>query len=145
MRLTWNRTVNNKGGAGRNISLDLRLEHLNNLTKGMLKHLGPNITESSAKRCSKSIHNIERLLNSVDSDLKVHNPSGHHKSTKSEEDFKSLVKELHNRGKVFKFNPSQERMYEKFANFERSLLGKINYSLLNKWLTGHRKAMSQQQ
>ena len=38
--LTWNRTVSNHGGKKtRNISLDLQLEHLNNFTKGLLKHL----------------------------------------------------------------------------------------------------------
>ena len=37
-RLTWNRTVNTKGGKGKNISLDLRLEHLNNIVKGWVKH-----------------------------------------------------------------------------------------------------------
>ena len=47
--LMWNRTVNNTGGNGRNISMDLRLEHLNNFTKGMLKDLGPNLTENAAR------------------------------------------------------------------------------------------------
>ena len=54
--LTWNRTVNSRGGNGKNISLDLRLEHLNNLTKGLLKNLGPNIrSERCASRCCNSI------------------------------------------------------------------------------------------
>ena len=48
--LVWNRTVNIKGGAGKNISMDLRMEHLINLIKECLKHLGPNITESAATR-----------------------------------------------------------------------------------------------
>lgn len=47
--LVWNRTVNNHGGIGRNISLDLRLEQLNNLLKEMLRCLGVNVTEISAK------------------------------------------------------------------------------------------------
>ena len=47
--LVWNRTVNNHGGKGRNISLDLRLEHLNNLLKEMLRCLDVNVTEKSAK------------------------------------------------------------------------------------------------
>ena len=47
--VSLDRTVNNHGGKGRNISLDLRLEHLNNLLKEMLRCLGVNVTEISAK------------------------------------------------------------------------------------------------
>lgn len=63
--LTWNRTVNNHGGKGRNISLDLRLEHLNNFTKGLLKHLGPNMTDKAVLRCSHATNNVEKILESV--------------------------------------------------------------------------------
>ena len=48
--LVCNRTVNTKGGAGKNISVDLRMEHLINLIKECLNHLGRNITESAATR-----------------------------------------------------------------------------------------------
>ena len=60
--LIWNRTVNNHGGPGRNIPMDLSLEHLNNLVKGLLKHLSPNLTESAASGCSKAVGPVERLL-----------------------------------------------------------------------------------
>lgn len=69
--LVWNRTVNNKGGTGNNISMDIRMEHLICLIKELLKHLGPNITEKSAKRCSKSVAYVDQLINSVDKDLQV--------------------------------------------------------------------------
>ncbi|CAB3988651.1 PREDICTED: uncharacterized protein LOC107352495 [Paramuricea clavata] len=92
--LMWNRYVNNKGGPGKNIALALRLEHLTNLLKGLLKHLGPNVTESAAQRCSQSIHNVEKLLESVDSDLNVKRSSCHHKVKKSHDDLVSIVKEL---------------------------------------------------
>ena len=85
--------VNNTGGPGGNISMDLRLEHLNNFTKGMLKDLGPNLTENAARRCSKSVGKTEALLQTTDDDLNVCRPSGHHKVRKSETDFKTLVDE----------------------------------------------------
>ena len=90
--LTWNRSVNNSGGHGRNIPMDLRLEHLNNLVKGMLKHLVPNLTESASRRCSKAVGSVERLLESVDNDLDVKRPRGHHKVHKSESDFLCIGK-----------------------------------------------------
>ena len=51
-RQRWNRSTNNKRGAGNNVPLDLDLEHDNNyLTEG-LKKLGPNLTQSSVLRCA---------------------------------------------------------------------------------------------
>ncbi|XP_066272591.1 uncharacterized protein [Branchiostoma lanceolatum] len=50
--LKWNRFFNGKGGKGKNIPLDLHLEHLNNFLKSFLKGMGPNLSEASADRVS---------------------------------------------------------------------------------------------
>ena len=42
-RLIWERFANTKGIAGKNISLDLHMEHLNNLLKELLKTLRNNL------------------------------------------------------------------------------------------------------
>lgn len=78
--------------------MDLRVEHLNNFTKGMLKGLGPNLTENAARRCRKSVGKSEALLQTIDDHLNVCRPSGHHK-VKGETDFKTLVDEMHRKGK----------------------------------------------
>ena len=41
-RLIWNRSVKAKGGMGRNIPLDLTLEHFNPVLKQLIKNMGPN-------------------------------------------------------------------------------------------------------
>ena len=127
--------MNNKQDPGRNISMDLRVEHLNNFTKGMLKGLGPNLTENAARRCSKSVGKSEALLQTIDDHLNVCRPSGHHKVKKSETDFKTLVDELHRRAKIFHFNPSPQRQYIHFPHFKRDILSNIDHRLLNNWLT----------
>ena len=66
--LKWNRFCNTRGKIGRNIPLDLRLEHLNNLLKACLKALGPNVNEANAKRVAASLNGIELILQSVDKD-----------------------------------------------------------------------------
>lgn len=137
--LVWNRTVNNKGGAGCNISMDIRMEHLICLTKELLKHLGVNITENAARRCSKAIGHVDELVSSVDTDLKVQRPSGHHKMKKRDSDFRLLVNELHQRGKMFEFSPEDEREYHVFANFTDSLIKGLDLSSLNRWFTNHKK------
>ena len=109
--LKWNRTVNNnKGGKGQNISLDLRLEHLNNLLKEMLKYLGVNVTQKSAQRCSEAISAPEEILRNMDTELGIDQPSGHHTSANDDKDFLLLVKEIQERGDIFTFTP--ERKYQ---------------------------------
>ena len=76
--LKWNRTVNSKRGKGQNISLDLRLEHLNNLLKEMLKCLGVNVTQKSAQRCKEAISALEEILRNMDTDLGIDQPREHH-------------------------------------------------------------------
>ena len=66
--LKWNRTVNNTGGAGSNISVDITMEHLICLIKELLKYLGPNLTEAAVKRCSKAVGYVWNLIDSVDED-----------------------------------------------------------------------------
>lgn len=114
--LVWNPTVNNHGGKGRNISLDLRLEHLNNLLKEMLRCLGVNVTEKSAKRCGEAMSILEEMLHKIDVELGVKEPSGHHITANDDQDFAALVKEIHERGGFFSFNPSSDRNYTK--NFQ---------------------------
>lgn len=139
--LTWNRTVNTQGGAGCNISMDIRMEHLINLTKELLKHLSVNITEKAAKRCSKAIGHVDQLVSSVDRDLMMERPGCHHKTQKRESDLRLLVNEFHLKGKIFHFNPHPEREYHVFAGFQDSLIKRLDLSSLNKWITHHKKEL----
>ena len=68
-----------QGGAGNSISVYIRMEHLICLTEESLKHLGPNLTEAAAKRCSKAVGHVFYLIDSVDEDLRIERPSGYHK------------------------------------------------------------------
>ncbi len=68
--LKWNRFCNTSGKIGRNIPLDLRLKHLNNLLKACLKAVGANLNENSAKRIAASLSGIELIMQPVDEDCK---------------------------------------------------------------------------
>ena len=72
-----------------------RKEHLTNLKKELLKHLGVNITEKPAKCCSKAIGHVDHLIPSVDNDLNVNRPSGHHKVQKHDPNFRLFVNQFH--------------------------------------------------
>ena len=93
--------MNNKGGAGKNISMDLRMEHIIHLHKQMFSNLGANLHEPLALRCSRAVKYVENLLSSIDAELAVKRPSGNHTVTRSQSDFQAIVKELHTREEVF--------------------------------------------
>lgn len=140
-RLIWNRTVSTKGGKGNNISLDLRLEHLNNILKGMLRNVGVNLNENTAKRASHSLMFMEKFLRHTDEEMGRNKPSGHHVTAKHKEDFLELVKQFHLKGKVFSIEEGRE--YNAFPKFDRNILKNMEFSSLNKWINEHKRKLSQ--
>ena len=49
MQLLWSRTVNTHGKRGKNVPMDLHMEHLNRQCKGAINHLRANIAEINSK------------------------------------------------------------------------------------------------
>lgn len=140
--LIWNRTVNNKGRKGKNISLDLRMEHIVHLHKEMLANLGVNLNEKCALRCSKAMKPVEDLLQTIDDELLCKRPSGRHTVTRSQKDFELIVNELHNKGNVFSVQPLRE--YQHFPRFKKTLVNDLNYKSLNNWINQHKRKWSNQ-
>ena len=56
------RTVNSTGRIGRNIPVDLHMEHLNRRLKIMMRNFGSNITPKTVQRSSKTLGTINRLV-----------------------------------------------------------------------------------
>ena len=100
------------------------------------------MTENTARRCSQSASQIEQLLEAVNNDLKIGTLSGHHKTRKLKNDFLAFVQELHERARVFHFNPTADRQYQHFHNINKSILAGVDHRLSNKWLTSHIQELS---
>jgi serine palmitoyltransferase len=135
--LIWNRMVNTKGGMGKNISMDLRLEQLNKLLKDMLRCLGANITQNSSERCIKALKLVEEILSSIDSELNVKTPKGQHITAKRDKDFKVLVDEISKRGELFTCNANSTRQYQEFPGFNGNILHHLNLNQVNAWISQH--------
>ena len=58
------------------------------------------------------------------------------------QDFAALMTEIYKRGGFFSFNPSSERNYDKFPDFQRNISSGLDFNQLNKWLNSHKKDMS---
>ena len=70
--------MNTQGVQGKNIPLDLHLEHLNRICKTIIEHLGANKTDDVIVRCGKALGTMYRLLEKVDKDNSVSDVSGAH-------------------------------------------------------------------
>ena len=70
-RLKWNRFVNNNGGKGCNIPLDLKKEQQNKVLETMWRALGPNLNKTNAARLASTLDSVELILNSVDKDCRL--------------------------------------------------------------------------
>ena len=86
-----------------------------------------------------------KMLHKIDVELGVKEPSGHHITANDDQDFAALVTDFHERGGLFSFNPSSDRNYEKFPDFQRNILSGLDFNQLNKWLNSHKKDMSRLQ
>lgn len=129
--VTWNRFWNGRGGRGNNIPLDLHLEHLNNYLKSFLKGLGPNLSEDSANRVSKSIGILKEMMDITDRELAVKSPSGSHNDPADLNDIVTLVA-VCRECELFKHYPQRE--FNSFPSFSKNLLKKLKYGDLCRWM-----------
>ena len=131
--LIWSRFINTHGVPGRNIPLDLHLEHLNRLCKTSIAHLGPNKMEEGIVRCSNILGTIQAVLDIFDNDNDVLSPSGSYHRASFKKDLQTLVKELH-KLEAFKVIPG--RKYKTFPNPVNRLHSKPMEDMIS-WIKDH--------
>ena len=68
-QLMWSRFVNVHGRPGRNIPVDLHMEHLNHLAKDAIKNLGSNKTVGTVARVDRCIGTLSHVLNQFDREI----------------------------------------------------------------------------
>ena len=89
--LIHNRTVNNRGGPKRNVSLDLDLEHENNFLKQGIRNLGPNVHAGPMRRicCAQKV--TKTVLRNYDYECQIIRKSGKHNSADYSKDLKTII------------------------------------------------------
>ncbi|XP_022063315.1 uncharacterized protein LOC127536115 [Acanthochromis polyacanthus] len=128
--LMWNRFWSTRGGKGRNIPLDLHLEHLNGFLKSFLKGLGPNLNETSAARISRSIAVFKEMMAGTDLEMGISRQTGAHHVDMTK-DILTLVDTLQ---EAELFKQKAGRVYAAFPGFQRNLLSKLDPKALWKWM-----------
>ncbi len=130
-QLTWERTINVHGKSGRNISMDLHMEHINRECKQAMGVLGSNINDSSVTRIGKSIGELMKISQQFDKANDLKEESGRHRRRTVEGDMKKLLTEL-NAGKVFDHIPG--RKHSNFKKMQVNMTRKLSVKSLESWM-----------
>ncbi len=134
-RFTWNRTVNNAGGHGKNIALDLNVEHSNNYVKQAIKNVGPNLTDHAVNRICHAEQGVKRLTTDMDKSIERISGSGKHSCCSTKQDLDELLKRL---VATNVFAEDRNRRFTHYSNFERDPLKNLDHSKLYKWINIHK-------
>ena len=127
-QLMWERTINVHGKPGKNVSMDLHMEHINRSCKTQMGVLGPNTSEQSISRIGKSIASTMEIGAQFNKDNSVREDSGYHSKRTVKADMAKLLTQL-SKVQVFKHVP--DRKHKQFpklqANMTRELLFKDRF------------------
>ena len=83
--LRWNRTINLRGGVGRNVAIDQVMEHNSRETKELMYAHGANLNFSSAQTYSRASNPIKQIICNFDDKIKLKKQSSKHKRRKDED------------------------------------------------------------
>jgi len=90
-RQRWNRSVSNHGGSGRNVPIDLEVEHDNNSTKEGIRKLGPNLTHAAVTRVARMLHVARATVLNVSKECNMMKRSGKHFVKTTRNDLMKIV------------------------------------------------------
>lgn len=135
-RFVWNRSVNTLGGKGKNIAMDLDMEHSNRFIKQAIKNMGPNVTEKAVARVCHAEGATRTLIDTIDQDIDKVSRSGRHAHSSTERDLQELVERAVS---TDVFNKQEGRHYNHYLAFERNCLVNLDMSSVFKWINDHKK------
>ena len=128
--LKWCRTVNTRGCVGKNIPVDLHMEHLNRRLKCMLHHLGSNVTPESVLRASRALGAIESICSNFNEISDIPLESDHHSRPSYEADFLKIQAQLENEEV---FHHKGNRFHAGFKN-HKALLNSVKWGKYLEWV-----------
>jgi len=135
--LKWNRSVNTKGGAGKNIARDLAMEHTIKTTKNLFASQGANFSMEGAKVYSKSTNARKSVIENYDIEGGVKKKSSKHVYSSSRTDITTILDELSKIDALS--NLENGREHQSFPNFKEDILADIDSCKLHKWINKHKK------
>ena len=132
-QLKWSRCVNTSNVAGRNIPMDLHLEHMNRRLKSTMRNMGSNMTESSVRLAAECIQVVDSICSKFEEGTsKCATTSQKHSSPSFQRDFELIVRCLNDQ-QVYNHTSHGTRQHASFK-FANNLLLQYDYKKLISWM-----------
>ena len=138
-RLTWGRFVNWHGGKGKNIACDMAQEICNQVSKDVVKAMGPNKTPKAMERASKAAAGVEQIVKRWNEVSDVKRASQAHTHRSMTEDEVMMVQDLR------KIKPFERKPGRKHAHFDKihpTPTSGLDMKSLFIWLEKHKKQIA---
>jgi L1 cell adhesion molecule like protein len=132
----WNRSVNNHGKTGKNVYLDLDLEHDNNYLKEAMRKIGAGITEQSVTRICRSLKMAREVIENISRECHVMKRSGMHYTACNEKDLLKMVDNIVQHQALTKING---RRYKTFQYCVESHIQSLDMTDFCKWINKHKE------
>jgi hypothetical protein len=132
----WASTANWKGGAGKNIEIDLLQENRNRDLKKMISGMGANKTDKAIEMASRAVGGSKLIVENFDYMVYRDGRSSlhcHASSIKDEEKVSSDLRIL----KPFSIKP--KRKHASFGNIKSNPLESLDRKKFDEWLQNHKK------
>ena len=129
-QMMWSRFINVHGRPGRNIPLDLHMEHLNRLAKDAIKNLGSNKTVGGVTRVGRCVGTLSNVLDQFDKENVIHSGSSRYKKVRATKDIAAAVEKLVN-SRTFSVQPG--RRHQHYAK-GKALLESVPREELLEWM-----------
>ena len=133
-QLLWCRFINTTGRPGRNIPMDLHMEHLNRVCKDAICSLGANKTQMAIKRIGKCISVLKAVADNFDEQTRVNENKGYHTVASADRDRHMIINELLTHSI---FSPLPGRCHSSFKNMDSSIFSEVSYDLMIQWMNEH--------
>ena len=130
-QLIWSRTVNVHGKRGKNIPMDLHMEHLNRNLKCAITHLGANVAGTTIQRVGFCLRKLIDIKDNFDRSIGIPIESGWHTSHSLTKDLTMVLEELK---KADVFDNEKKRKHSEFKSFKCNVAGSIKKKELLEWL-----------
>ena len=129
--ILWSRTVNTRGIEGKNISVDLHMEHLNRRLKIMLRNLRSNINPATAQRAAKALGVVQKVCSQFMAESDITDNKDFHTIPSINKDLSVLIKQLTD-SEVFKVK--HERQHGSYKNYKP--INAIDWTRITGWIKG---------
>ena len=131
----WAATVNWKGGAGKNIEIDLFQENQNAEMKKLVRSMGANKTEKAITRASQAAAGIAKIVEAFEEQVKMPFRSSAHTHKSSGDDEKVISRDLRS---LRPFKNEDSRTLETFVGISPDPIHLLDTNKFKEWINRHK-------